>query len=127
MVPRRRRDRAVIEPHLYTLIGKLPVPCLDLLNWAAWMERNHRNRHVGDDVLSGSVDDQRIEIRVSTVFLGLDHRFGDGTPLLFETMVFGGPNAGDTRRYETWDEAETGHAEFLARERAWLHEGERIR
>ena len=25
------------------------------------------------------------------VFLGLDHQYGNGPPLLFETMVFGGP------------------------------------
>jgi hypothetical protein len=34
-------------------------------------------------------------IGISTVFLGLDHRhFGDGPPLLFETMVFGGSRDG---------------------------------
>lgn len=26
--------------------------------------------------------------RLSTVFLGLDHSFGDGPPLIFETMLF---------------------------------------
>lgn len=111
----------------YTLIGKLPVPCLDMLNWAAWFEANFAKRHVGDDLLRGAVDDQRIEIRVSTVFLGLDHSFRDGPPMLFETMIFGGPHDGDARRYETWDEAEAGHAEFLARERTWLEAEARVK
>lgn len=49
---------------------------------------------------------------VSTVFLGIDHNFfGDGPPLLFETMVFGGPEDGWTNRYPTYDEAEAGHME----------------
>ena len=28
-------------------------------------------------------------IRVSTVFLGLNHQYGGGPPLIFETMIFG--------------------------------------
>lgn len=51
------------------------------------------------------------EIHVSTVFVGLDHRyFGEGPPLLFETMVFGGPMDQQQWRYASWDDAETGHA-----------------
>jgi hypothetical protein len=49
------------------------------------------------------------------VFLGIDHNFfGDGPPILFETMVFGGPMDQDQRRYSTWDEAEFGHAAIVA-------------
>lgn len=51
---------------------------------------------------------------VSTVFLGLDHQFGRGAPLLFETMIFGGARDGDQFRYSTWDEAEDGHAKVVA-------------
>ena len=40
----------------------------------------------------------------STVFLGLDHQLTeDGPPLLFETMVFGGPLSGETDRCSTWE------------------------
>lgn len=60
---------------------------------------------------------------VSTVFLGLDHSFGDGPPLLFESMAFEAEEKeffiGDKmhkyheelmqERYSTWDEAELGH------------------
>lgn len=48
---------------------------------------------------------------ISTVWLGLDHGFSDGKPLIFETMVF----KGDCRtedycdHYSTWEEAEEGH------------------
>lgn len=31
------------------------------------------------------------EVFVSTVFLGVDHSHGSGPPVLWETMVFGGP------------------------------------
>lgn len=58
---------------------------------------------------------------ISTVFLGLDHRFsGDGPPIVFETMVFPGEQS---IRYETWSQAEAGHARVVAsyrREHRWL-------
>jgi hypothetical protein len=57
-------------------------------------------------------------IRVSTVWLGLDHSFtGEGPPLIYETMIFGGPHDGDMWRYATREEAEAGHAHALAQ--AW--------
>lgn len=53
-------------------------------------------------------------LRVSTVFLGLDHNWGAGEPLLFETMVFLAEQGTETRhhvhRYSTWGDAEAGHA-----------------
>jgi hypothetical protein len=55
--------------------------------------------------------------KVSTVWLGLDHQFGDGPPLIFETMVFGGPLDDETVRYSTLAEAEAGHAAVLERVR----------
>jgi len=72
---------------------------------------------------SMQIDDRRVALdkdvapgaEVSTVFLGLDHAFGDGPPVLFETMVFGGPLDGEQDRYCTWDEAVAGHAAMLAR------------
>jgi hypothetical protein len=45
----------------------------------------------------------------------MDHgRGGDGKPVLFETLVFGGPLDGDMWRYCTWTEAEAGHASVVA-------------
>ena len=53
---------------------------------------------------------------VSTVFLFIDHGFGaDRSPLLFETLVFGGPLANEMDRYSTWDEAVAGHEAMVAR------------
>jgi hypothetical protein len=54
---------------------------------------------------------------VSTVWMGLDHSFGQGPPLIFETMVFD-QNAGDAsdhemRRYATEQQARDGHAEMV--------------
>lgn len=56
---------------------------------------------------------------VSTVFLAIDHSFGTGPPLLFETMVFLNETrpydkGGYQNRYTTWAEAEKGHAEVVA-------------
>jgi hypothetical protein len=69
---------------------------------------------------------------VSTIFLGLDHAWGDGPPILFETMAFSAATkrvellsaARDVhetlheRRYATYDEALAGHAEVLAEVKA---------
>lgn len=52
------------------------------------------------------------EYFVSTVFLGIDHQFGHGPPLLFETMIFelGALGALDYQeRYSTLSEAMAGH------------------
>ncbi|MCX4232111.1 hypothetical protein [Streptomyces ortus] len=53
---------------------------------------------------------------VSTVWLGLDHNYGDGPPLLFETMVFGEGSWAeqDCQRYSTELEARIGHTEMVA-------------
>jgi hypothetical protein len=58
---------------------------------------------------------------VSTVWLGLDHQFfPGGPPLIFETMVFGGPLDQEQVRYSTEAQAHAGHAEMLDRVRAAL-------
>jgi hypothetical protein len=72
------------------------------------MFRNPENRTVALEI----IDD---DVRVSTVFLGLDHSFGTGPPLLFETMVFGGPMDQEQGRCTTWEEAESLHATMVAR------------
>ncbi len=46
---------------------------------------------------------------VSTVFLSLDHSHGDSTPVLFETMVFGGALDEECTRYTTYYAAMEGH------------------
>lgn len=59
-----------------------------------------------------ALDEFEPGISVSTLFLGLDHRFyGDGPPLVFETMVFGYNEANEAfvSRYSSWEDAELGH------------------
>lgn len=75
----------------------------DLLKWGEWMET--ADRHIGDDKIKG--------VRVSTVFLGLDHQFGKGKPILFETMIFGGKRNGEQERYSTKREALKGHKRIV--------------
>lgn len=50
-------------------------------------------------------------LRVSTVYLGANHQWGPGLPLIFETMVFaaGTFHDEDTERYPTRETAEIGH------------------
>lgn len=65
----------------------------------------------GRSIIKSTYDD----ILVSTVFLVIDHGYFSQQPLLFETMVFGGTNYGDQRRYSTIQEARLGHAEMCGR------------
>jgi hypothetical protein len=50
---------------------------------------------------------------VSTVYLGLDHSYGEGPPLIFETMVFGGVLDQQQWRYSTEAQAIEGHARVI--------------
>lgn len=52
-------------------------------------------------------------IRVSTVFLMLDHSFMGGPPVLWETMVFGGPSDGEQWRYAHRRAAKAGHRDVV--------------
>lgn len=54
------------------------------------------------------------DITVSTAFLGTDHGFGGGPPLLYETMIFGGERDEETTRYTTWGNAVTGHEKIAS-------------
>ena len=54
-------------------------------------------------------------VEVSTVWLGLDHSFGlGGPPLIFETMIFGGPHDQEQWRYPNRDAALAGHDQAVA-------------
>lgn len=87
-----------------------PVPTEDILVWGRFREKHKR---VALDHLS--------DCWLSTVFLGIDHSFGDhGPPILFETMAFKGKYDGHgigdeimQERYATWDEAVAGHTRIL--------------
>lgn len=91
-------------PGLYILDGHRAVREPDLLAWAKWYEQADRD---GSRVV-GSFEERGV--RVSTVFLGMDHGFGRGRgPMLFETMIFGGELDHAQWRFATWEEAEAHH------------------
>jgi hypothetical protein len=75
------------------------------MTWAPWFG-NIDARRVARTVIDAHCS-------VSTVFCGFDHNFGGGEPLLFETLIFGGPLAHEMWRYSTYAEAEGGHAEAV--------------
>lgn len=89
----------------YILEGKTPKS-VDLMTWAKWFEVGNDNRRVASTAKDG--------VRVSTVFLGLDHSFGYGEPLLFETMIFGGEHDEYQTRCTTWEQAEEMHRKACA-------------
>lgn len=69
---------------------------------------------VTDDVVRWQVDFTEVgDVHISTVWIGIDYSFGRGRPLIFETMVFGGPLDEEQRRYATAEEAQKGHDEMV--------------
>lgn len=79
----RRTDFTACNGH-YTLDERgEPVPEPDLFAWAEWLEADQKTgaRRLAQDTIGPYL--------VSTVFMGLDHGFGEGPPVLWETMIFG--------------------------------------
>ena len=75
----------------------------DMMEWATFYQTKKRFLR----------KDQKANIVVSTVFLGLDHNFDlEGPPILFESMVFDNGNECDCWRYVTFSEAIDGHKEL---------------
>lgn len=88
-------------PKYYILKGKTPVVEHDVLRWGRWME-NQENRRVAFTEQHG--------VHVSTVFLGLDHGWGLGRVVLFETMALFDVESWEIQeRCSTWKEAEAQH------------------
>lgn len=99
-----------------------PIPAVSHLVWGQWFSAND-----GD---ARRVAESRTKLFwISTVFLGLDHQWGDGPPLIFESMAFLQPKAHDIARvadkpvigsgelcdrYSTRLQAIAGHAAMLA-------------
>lgn len=95
---RKEKYISMISNKQYILIDKTPVLEPNLFKWGHWMSTN--KRHVEDTEIG--------DVRISTVFLGLDHNHsGEGDPLLFETMTF--PDISICERYSTYAKAEAGH------------------
>lgn len=98
----------------YILVGQTPVPIncdLDtengLHNLRIWGMCFDSDRQVAAQRFFNLVS-------VSTVFLGIDHRWGGGAPLLFESMAFWWGEGEDCMRCSTWLEAELQHRVMCA-------------
>ncbi len=82
-----------------------------LEEWSKLIEEKHSNPEgrwrIGKDRIG--------ESEVSTVWLGLNHNYGAGPPLIFETLVFGGELADEMDRYSTEREAQLGHKLMVQR------------
>ncbi len=88
---------------LYILENQVPVATDNLLQWGQWMEDPNNKQ-----VASTEID----ELRVTTIFLGVDNQLNEGQPFLFETLVFKGEQLDweyDGARYRNWLEAKAGH------------------
>jgi hypothetical protein len=84
---------------------------------SSYQEAFSDETHVAQEVVSGYY--------VSTVHLGMNHQWGDGPPLIFETMVFKAEGDGVASytdlycdRYSTEAEAKAGHAAVVERLKA---------
>ena len=77
------------------------------MEWAEWFEDFDNRRIARTEFVDSS-------IVVSTVFLGIDHGFEDGSdPALFETLVQGGDFDDDMDRYTTYDASVAGCTGYL--------------
>jgi hypothetical protein len=91
----------------YILDDNKQVVSCDVRTWAAWLEGSEKRRRVAFDEIG--------PVHISTVFLGLDHRFsGEGPPIIFETMIFGGEHNDYQDRCSTYEQALKMHADALA-------------
>jgi hypothetical protein len=106
------------RPRHYTLdSANHSVPAPDFAEWARWMIANNeeprgRDPEGMDRCRVGST--RRGDVWVSTVFTARDMRPWASEPVLFETMVFGGPQAGARELAATWDEASETHRRVCA-------------
>lgn len=89
----------------YRLDGHEPVPC-SVTEWGTAFENMSARRVALTELPHGVV--------VSTVFLGLDHSFAEeGSPILFETCVFGLDGSDVMERCSTWAQAEAQHERIV--------------
>ncbi len=100
----------------YILEGRTPVQVDDVNVWSLWFRT--AERAVRCDKATVTLHGQNVgEITISTIFLGLNHRFvmDEEPPLLFETMGFGGPLDGEYDRSSTCEAAEMMHEAMCER------------
>jgi hypothetical protein len=93
---------------------------ISMMRWARLLEDR--------DYATVAYDEVNLTVKVSTVWLGLDHNWFGGIPIIFETMVFTFRDEPyvmpsghelwwegvEQYRYSTIEEALAGHAKILA-------------
>lgn len=89
----------------------------DLMEWAKSM--GTRWQHQSIIRLKGSENQRSLDdgiVKVSTIFRGIDTSFAEGSPVLFETVVFGDASSwtGHEKRYTTKELALKGHDTIVA-------------
>ena len=109
----RLNPERLLGRKLWVLRDGEPVPEPDVMKWGQWYE-NAANRIVAKTKIG--------DAEVSTVFLGLDHSFGEGEPVLWETMIFGGVHDQYQDRYTSKEAALAGHEVAVALVRKTLNE-----
>jgi len=104
--------------HLWFIIDEnKSILTVSIDEYAKWMAKPFsETRRVAEDRIG--------DLRISTVFLGIDHRLASNdngeNPILFETMVFDKEGADiEMERYCTWDEAVKGHKGIVERVTSW--------
>jgi hypothetical protein len=94
-----------------------PQPTDDLELYARWFEADERRVVRKQTFVLGHPElvSEPVEVTVSTVFLGLDHSWDAGPPVLWETMVFGLPGDEEIcERYTSREAAIAGHNRIVA-------------
>lgn len=87
--------------HYYVLFGRTPVPAPFEI-YIRLQAQEKTKRIVRQETVRGAF--------VSTVFLGLNHAWGPGPPMIFETMIFWHDERCEHQtRCSTWEEAEIEH------------------
>jgi hypothetical protein len=93
-----------------------PIRASDVSEWQRWIKHREASLRIGVETIG--------ESRVSTVFLAADASLDTSEePLLFETMILGGPLRQERVRYATWEEAEAGHRRMVERVRGTVNPG----
>ena len=90
------------DNYYFILDGNRNVLKATSMEWAAWLRDSDRGV---------ARTDLTEDTMISTVFLGFNHNYsGEGEPILWESLVFGGPEDGYmTRCSGTWQDAEAMH------------------
>ena len=74
--------------------------------WSPWMATHEQEWKLAVDIVG--------DVKVSTVFLGSDHNWGGGPPILWETCIFTPDRSDVVERYMSREQALSGHAQHLA-------------